>query len=171
MLPRLSEAELSVDSSATAPVDEPGVSPFAPRAEHLPRWLRWVLVVAGLMLATPLAIAAGLQPDPYGKGYGTHRQLGLPPCGFVDIWGIRCPSCGMTTSFAYAVRGNLWGAMRSNCGGLLVALTCMVLSPWCLAAAVRGRWAWQPRDSGWLLLCLSIIVVTLLDWTFRLLAG
>lgn len=52
-----------------------------------------------------LFTAALLTPSP--DGTGSHTALGLPPCQFMQRTGLPCPSCGMTTSWAWFVRGNL----------------------------------------------------------------
>ena len=38
----------------------------------------WSLALGGVLV---LSMAAAIEPDP--RGYGTHTQLGLPPCGFL----------------------------------------------------------------------------------------
>jgi hypothetical protein len=123
-----------------------------------------------LGLLTPLGIAARLQPDP--RGQGTHQQLGLPPCTFLMLFDRRCPSCGMTTSWAYAVRGQWWRAAATNSGGLLLAVVVAVLGPWLLASAAMGRWATRPPHEGvWAAGAVAIVGVTLVDWVCRLTAG
>ena len=52
-----------------------------------------------------LVIAASLPPS--RRGFSTHTQLGLQPCQFLSRTGIPCGGCGMTTSFAWFVRGNI----------------------------------------------------------------
>lgn len=121
-------------------------------------------------MAAPLVVACFLKPDPFKTGYGTHQQLGLPPCGLVKLLDIRCPSCGMTTSYTYTVRGQLHKAAQSNSGGMVLALLSMFFAPWLVAAAVRGRWVlWQPRERVLIALGVLIVVTTLIDWTARLL--
>ena len=64
--------------------------------------------VAMLIAATCLAVlivATRLSPSP--DGMGTHRALGFPGCQFLEHTGLPCPSCGMTTSFSWFVRGNV----------------------------------------------------------------
>ena len=78
---------------------------------------------AGLVLVgcvSLFAVAARL--DPAAGGIGTHEQLGLPPCGMAMIWGLPCPTCGMTTAFAYAARGQFAAAFHAQPAGLTLAL-------------------------------------------------
>ena len=74
---------------------------------------------AGVCLA-PLVIAATVAPDP--AGHGTHEALGLPACGWAAATLRPCPTCGMTTAFAHAVRGDLSAALLAQPMGLLLAL-------------------------------------------------
>jgi hypothetical protein len=87
--------------------------------------------------AAPLVVAVGLVPS--ASGMGTHRQLGLPSCTWPAFFGIPCVTCGMTTSFAHAVRGQWVAAFVAQPAGLLLAslaaLT-VVIAAW---VAVSGR--------------------------------
>ena len=76
------------------------------------------LILAGCV--SLFAIAARLEPA--AGGIGTHEQLGLPPCGMAMIWGLPCPTCGMTTAFAYAARGQFAAAFHAQPAGLTLAL-------------------------------------------------
>ena len=69
-----------------------------------------------------LVLAARLTPNP--TGLGTHRGLGLPECGFLEATGLPCPSCGMTTSFAWFVRGNLLASVYVQPMGAMLAALC-----------------------------------------------
>ncbi|MDA7979593.1 MAG: DUF2752 domain-containing protein [Pirellulales bacterium] len=135
-------------------------------------WSRLLLAGLGLALAVPLTVACMLKPDPTGKGYGTHEQLGLPPCTFTTVVGIRCPSCGMTTSWAFFMRGRVDRAMMANTGGTLLVLIAVVTTPWALATGARGRFLWgRPTDIAIALGTAVVLVVTLLDWAVRLAVG
>lgn len=124
------------------------------------------LAVVGAALIAALAVATWLKPDPRGRG--THRQLGLPPCTFLLLFGFPCPSCGMTTSWAHVMHGNLGVAARTNLGGTLLALASLVAGPWLLACAAQGRWLVQRPDDRWLAIAAaSWIGVTLVDWCWR----
>lgn len=123
------------------------------------------MLVVALLCAVPLAVAGRLKPHP--DGLGTHQQLGLPPCTILMMWGIRCPSCGMTTSWSYFVRGQWWMSLRSNAAGTLLAVIasssvivlfagfasgkmpgrgCLVLATWAMVFAwifAIADWAWR----------------------------
>lgn len=109
----------------------------------LNNWVRGTLLglTAGLVLV--FAVAAWLNPYD-GSGHAllmeTHRQLGLPPCTFYLLsGGYPCPSCGMTTSFALLMHGDLRNSLRANAVGTVLALFCAFLIPWNLVCAIRGR--------------------------------
>ena len=118
-------------------------------------------------LAALLAVAVALKPSPLGLG--THQQLGLPPCSFQVLFGWPCPSCGMTTSWAHLVRGQLFGALRANVGGTLLGLIAVAATPWLAVSAARGRWwGWTPHVGVAAWLAAGVVFVTLIDWGFRL---
>lgn len=118
----------------------------------------------------PLVLAALLEADP--AGLGTHRQLGLPPCGFHHTMGIPCVTCGYTTAFAHAADGRLLTAARVQPGGALFALAAsagLVLGVYGLLTAAPlaplGRWLWRPATlwiSGAVVLCAWVykIIIT-----------
>jgi hypothetical protein len=128
-----------------------------------------VLLVA-LGLAAPLGVAAGLRPD--GRGFGTHQQLGLPPCTFWVLFGRRCPSCGMTTSWAHLVRGQIAGALAANVGGTLLGALTAGAVVWLLASGLWGRWlGLVPNVTLIIWLLAGVGAVTLVDWVIRLARG
>lgn len=98
--------------------------------------IRCALLATALGLGGLLVLARQLEPDP--RGYGTHRQLGLQPCAFATLTGRLCPTCGMTTSFAWFARGNPRQAWRANPAGCLLAVGCGPAIVWLIAAALRG---------------------------------
>ena len=131
---------------------------------------RLTLAAIAMALAALLAMAAYLRPAE--RGFGTHQQLGLPPCTSVLLFGRRCPSCGMTTAWAHLLDGSVVLACKANAGGALTGLCALLATPWMLLSAARGRW-WLgcPSDGVWIGLAIAIASVTLLDWAWRLYAG
>lgn len=123
--------------------------------------LLWCLLLAG-----GFSVAFQLQPDP--RGFGTHQQLGLPPCSFRFLVNVPCPSCGMTTAFAHFVRGHWIESLRASCSGFLFALVCAVQIPWCLLSLWTGRFWWVRRlDVLFLAVLLLLSGTALLEWLVR----
>jgi hypothetical protein len=87
------------------------------------------LVAMGALVSAcaVLAVAAWLKPA--ACGYGTHTQLGLPPCNFLRLTHLPCPSCGMTTCFALAIRFHFFKAFLANPFGVLAFLGTVSLIP------------------------------------------
>jgi hypothetical protein len=145
-------------------------NPFRPRPEPLSLGLRALLVLLGGILLAMLALAAWLSPNP--RGLGTHHQLGLPPCTLRVMAGMRCPSCGMTTSWAYLVRGRIVPAFAANSGGALLGILAITLGPWMLVSGWRGQW-WGgfPNEWSFAICSIGIMMVTLFDWGLRIYFG
>ncbi len=94
------------------------------------------LGVAGVCLSV-LLVAAWLKPDLAGEE--THRQLGFGQCQFLQTTGLPCPSCGMTTSFAWFVRGNLVASLYVQPMGMVLAILAGVGFWVGLYVALTGR--------------------------------
>ncbi len=105
-------------------------------------WIRAGVLIAAALLVTVFGIAIWLNPydeEGHARRMETHRQLGLPPCTFKELTGLPCPSCGMTSSFALLVRGDVMNSLRANAVGTLLALLWAAAIPWLLACGVMGR--------------------------------
>lgn len=145
---------------------EPAPRPFEALFE-IPWGLRVTLLVGAVLGWGLLALAWGLAPDP--RGYGTHEQLGMAPCGVVKLIGMRCPSCGMTTSFNRLAHGDLAGAMAANAGGAVMGIGWFLAAPWMAVCGARGKWwGFVPQDWHTLLAGCVILGITLVDWLVRL---
>ena len=129
--------------------------------------IRLPMVLFGFGLLTLFAIAWTLEPNP--RGWGTHQQLGFPPCSLEVLLDIRCPACGMTTAWAHLIRGQLVDSFHANCGGALLAIVSMVVAPWMLISGLVGRWIVRPPNE-WVVVAVAvaILLVTLVDWAVRL---
>jgi hypothetical protein len=94
------------------------------------------LTIAGLCIGV-LVTAARLTPN--RQGFGTHTALGMQPCAFFAQTGIPCPACGMTTSFACFVRGQLIHSLYVQPMGFVLAAICCCTVWGAAYVAVTGR--------------------------------
>jgi hypothetical protein len=85
-----------------------------------------------------LAVGFILTPSP--DGTGTHRELGLPPCGFYSTTGIPCPTCGCTTAVSYLAHGQPINSFLTQPFGFTVGLIAFLLIPLSLVGLVTGKW-------------------------------
>ena len=115
------------------------IRPLTPAVLTTRQRLVCVLVAIGALAI--LVTAAWVSPD--GRGTGTHHQLGLQPCQFLQRTGLPCGTCGMTTSFSYFAHGNILASFYTQpfAGGLAVATA---MSFWAaLYCAATGRPAYR----------------------------
>jgi hypothetical protein len=106
------------EQPVAAPAHPPLSRPTGgPRADATERVLAGLVAIGCLAI---LIVAAWLRPDP--SGMGTHRQLGLPDCGWKLATGYPCPTCGMTTAFAHAAGGDLWASAQTQPMGMVLAV-------------------------------------------------
>ena len=133
-----------------------------------PGWVRGSLMGLALALIAVFAVAGWLNPynaDGSPRSLATHEQLGLPPCNFYRITGLPCPACGMTTSFALLMHGDLPNSLRANAVGTVLAGFCLLLIPWCLASAVRQRTLFiRSVERALTLVVLLFLSMMLLRW-------
>ena len=132
--------------------------------------IRCMLLGAAAGLAGLLGMAKTLEPDP--RGFGTHTQLGLPPCTFATFTGRLCPTCGMTTSFAWFTRGRIDRSWQANPAGCLFALLTVPIIVWLVGSAVENQpvgFASLTRPLFGLL--VAAIVLSLASWLIRLIVS
>jgi hypothetical protein len=143
---------------------------FALRGPRITTASRWTLAAITVACLVVLAVAGRLRPSPLG--HGTHTQLGLPPCSFRVATGLPCPSCGMTTAFAWTVRGRIDQAWAANPAGLVFCLSVVALVPWALGCAVSGRtWIVRSLDDFLVWFVLTGLGLALATWALRLFLG
>jgi hypothetical protein len=108
--------------SATIPAAAPrAIAPAGTTA----RTRRIVGAVVAIAAAGILGVAAWLEPSP--TGLGTHSQImAMPPCGWIAMLDVPCPTCGMTTAFAFAAEGNLAAAAWAQPFGAALAVAVAV---------------------------------------------
>ena len=128
---------------------------------------RAMLFAWATFLMAGFGLARSLEPDP--RGYGTHRQLGLPECTFRWLFSKPCPSCGMTTCFSHFVRGEFAAAAHANETGLLLAVVATLMIPWSLGSAAQGR-LWLVDDPVKVFAGMTIALggIAVVLWSWRL---
>ncbi|MEZ5398193.1 MAG: DUF2752 domain-containing protein [Bryobacteraceae bacterium] len=120
-------------------------------------------------VAVILALALWLAPSP--EGIGTHQALGLPPCWFLEATGLPCPTCGLTTCFAYAAHLRFFDAARTQPFGLLqfaAFVAALPGIPWLMRQRVPieqiALWPGLTRlAAGWTVLYLA-------GWAYKIAA-
>lgn len=148
-------------------VAEPVTAEMVVRGPAFHRWERYLLVGFALGLIVLLVVARCLPPNP--TGMGTHQRLGLPACGSMFLWGVPCPSCGMTTSWAWLTRGQLGHSWNANPGGLSLGLFMMVMAPWMLASGIKGYWwPWDCQTRYVMWAGVAVVVITVVQWLVRI---
>lgn len=130
---------------------------------------RGLALLAGTLFAL-LAVSAWLTPDP--SGMGTHTQLGLPKCTMAAMTGLRCPGCGMTTSWSLVMHGDVETALATNFGGTVLCLLAIFSVPILMGIAITGR----TTPLGWFSkLAMGVVTVALaiaaVQWMMRLMWG
>jgi hypothetical protein len=130
---------------------------------------RIIAGVIAICAAAILGVAAWLEPSP--SGMGTHHQLHMPACGWVVMFDMPCPSCGMTTAFAHAAEGRLLQSFLAQPLGFMLAMaTSMALLLSVHVAATGSRLGsaltrlWRPR-AGW-----AIGGLVLAAWGYKILS-
>lgn len=120
-------------------MSDPVPAIYAPPAKPLrlsPYERLIALAVAG---ACAFVIYHAITLTPAPEGYGTHRAMGFLACNMIRATGIPCPTCGMTTSFAWFYRGNLLASAYVQPAGFAAAYFTAMLLPMALYEAATGR--------------------------------
>lgn len=132
-----------------------------------PAWVDRLVAGAILALAIVCVVLLGsVAPD--ARGYDTHAQLGLRPCGWPRTLGIPCPTCGATTAACHLVHGQPLAALAAHPFGAAVAAFGLLLAAaafWCLLArrSYLDLLAQLPRAK----LLLGAIVLLAASWLWK----
>jgi hypothetical protein len=127
---------------------------------------RLIAAVVAIVAATILGIAAWVTPSP--TGLGTHRALNLPPCGWIAIGDLPCPTCGMTTAFAHAADGNFLASFQAQPLGFVLAIAVAITLLVCIQVAITGsRLGWiftrlWGKRMGW-----AIALTVVAAWGYK----
>lgn len=90
----------------------------------------------------------------------------------VMLVGYPCPTCGMTTAVAHAVRGELRSAFRAQPAGLALALAVVVAAGVSLGVVVSGKvWALNWYRVSPARVVLGVLLLVLGGWIYKLVTG
>jgi hypothetical protein len=152
----------------TAPsAGDPGLNSAARRrgAGHY----AWLAAAAGIAISLA---ALGLFVAPSPSGHGTHTQLGLPPCWTMELFGIPCPGCGVTTSVVLAAHGELARSFVNQPFGCALALCMASFVAWAVWAQLSGRdLASDMRRLPRKRLLLAALAICAVAWIDKLATG
>jgi hypothetical protein len=127
---------------------------------------RWMVGLGAMVILFVLVLSSRLAPAP--QGHATHKQLGLPACGFVLATGKPCATCGMTTAFAHAATGSLTSSFRVQPVGAMLAILASALV-WIMGySAVTG--SGLVRLIGQWLTGRALLIggaIVLLGWAYK----
>ncbi len=126
----------SVPATVAEPARQPftipiGQGPAAPAVDRAFAAVFGAAAIAGVALLLPL--------EPDARGFDTHVQLGLDPCGWPTAYGMPCPTCGCTTAACLVVHGRVFAALAVQPFGALLAAAGILLGAHGLACLVRRR--------------------------------
>lgn len=108
----------------------------------------WCMASVGALIATP---------NPHG--HGTHTSLGLPACASVQMFDRPCPGCGLTTAFAWMVRGDVGKAYKSHALGPFMYLLLTGTGWLGLYGWIRSR-RWVTGDVGnWFMIAFAAVFI------------
>jgi hypothetical protein len=128
--------------------------------------IRFLAAMTALVPLFALGLARNLEPS--SSGLGTHQQLGLPPCSMRLILGIRCPGCGMTTSWSHFTRGDWQQSVATSLGGFLFALFAVWIAFLALRTLFTAQLPGDRTQSMIAVTAIGIFAVSLLQWLYRL---
>ncbi len=129
---------------------------------------RAICGIVAFFLCIILTLAYYVKPE--AQGFGSHKQLSLPECGWITQKNMPCPTCGMTTAYSLTVRGRLIRALITQPAGCLLALTHLALTFLLSIVAIYGKYPqsfviWANYHALRLLFVAVIIVVAGWGWT------
>jgi hypothetical protein len=123
-----------------------------------------VLICAATAL---LVVARALRPSE--RGFGTHEQLGLPPCIFLQLTGIPCPSCGLTTSFAHAAHLHWLASLTTQPFGFVAfSLTALSIPGACYLLYRRVAWEQVLYAPATNRVMYALLALYLLSWIYKI---
>lgn len=100
---------------------------------------------------------------------GTHYQLGMAACGFLERTDVPCMTCGMTTSFSALAHGQLRTSLWAQPAGTIYAVVTAMLA----VAGLYAAWTGLPSArmlrrlplTGWM---LTLLAIGAIGWAYKI---
>ncbi len=122
-----------------------------------------------VLLGCSAAIAVSVYLIPDARGHGTHEELGFPPCAMAELWGVPCPTCGVTTSFAHMARLEVGrAALVQPVGVIGFALAAGGVAVMAVSLSLGFSWAPVLRRVNWTILGWITAGVVFASWVFEI---
>jgi len=124
------------------------VSGAIPIPRHERAWVQWADArdaararrIAAFVTVVGVAILSlARYLTPFDAGFGTHTQLGLPPCMTARFTGYPCPTCGMTTAFSHTLRGHFWTSLRVQPAGFVLSIATILATLAAISTLATGK--------------------------------
>lgn len=84
------------------------------------------------------------------------------------LTGYPCPTCGMTTSVAFAARGQLASSFRAQPAGLILSLGMLAVIIGSTATMLTGQTWKKPRSNSPSLWVAMVIGIVILGWLMKI---
>lgn len=143
---------------------------FTMRRQSITHWqTNWRRLLIPIGASAVLYTARVLTPS--ATGTGTHEQLGLPACPLLHLTGVPCPTCGYTTSFAYAARGQFVQAFFTQPAGFVFFCLTVLSLPVSLYLFSRCEsWTQLLGTKAARSACYILLGVITLGWIYKIVA-
>ena len=127
------------------------------------------LLNLGIALACLALLVTAFYLTPSASGVGTHTGLKMQSCAWLARTGIPCPSCGMTTSFAWFSKGNIIASIYVQPFGFVLALLTTITFWVALYGFISGKPVAQllhrlPAKYTW----GAILVLAMAGWAWKI---
>jgi len=128
-----------------------------------------VIINLGITTCIVALLLALFLLTPSQTGFSTHEQIIPIPCSFHHFFKIPCPSCGLTTSLAHILNGNLLDSIKTHPLGLFFFLLFLIILYQSIKGVILSKAWWQVFQKRWLqnsIICG--IGIYLIVWVIRL---
>ena len=119
-------------------------------------------VAGAIALAVVLAVSFVFPPS----------GLGISVCAFKNAFGIPCPGCGLSRSFAALSHGQVWMAFSVHpLGPIIYAAFAFYMVKWIIEVVLRRRLLARTEDRLRIPVLWGLLLSMLCVWAIRLAAG